>query len=183
MDSLKAFLKQTTEPLLPVAASDADAAASAADAPPSAGSGDDDAAATDAEGGMFSSWLGSDEPDPWLPSLSRKQRLLAFVACITVSMICFTFSFLFLPVIMLKARKFSLLFSMGSLAALSSLAMLRGPAKFVAFMLARERAPNTIVYLLTLFGTLYCAMVLRKTIPTLVVASMQFAVVLSYFAS
>lgn len=90
---------------------------------------------------------------------------------------------MFLPVIVLKARKFSLLFSMGSLASLGSLAMLRGPGNFAKFLLTRERAPYTLFYLGTLFATLYCAMGLKQTIPTIVAAALQFAVVLSYFSA
>lgn len=54
---------------------------------------------------------------------------------------------MFLPVIMVKARKFSLLFSMGSLASLGSLAMLRGPGNFAAFLFKKERAPYSLFYL------------------------------------
>ena len=62
------------------------------------------------------------------------------------------------PVIVLKARKFALLFSMGSLSAMGSVAMLRGPASFVAYMFSRERLLLSSIYVGSLLATLYCAM-------------------------
>eukprot|EP00729_Bicosta_minor_P004170 gene4170-27864_t len=181
MEKVKGFFSSTVEPLLPVSAPAEGEGAGAAAA------GDEQEGEGGSEGGssMFSSWVGGDdaEPDPWFPSMTRKQRLLGFVCCITVSIFCFSLACMFLPVIVLKARKFSLLFSMGSLASLGSLAMLRGPGNFAKFLLTRERAPHTLFYLGTLFATLYCAMGLKQTIPTIVAAALQFAVVLSYFSA
>jgi hypothetical protein len=63
-----------------------------------------------------------------------------------------------LPVVVIKARKFALLFSMGSISALVSVAMLRGPSTFFAYMFSKERAVLSAAYVLSLVLTLYCAM-------------------------
>lgn len=78
-----------------------------------------------------------------------------------------------LPVVYLKSRKFSLLFSLGSLFVLGALAMLRGPAAFVAHLMGRDRWPLSLLYLTSVFATLYCAMGLRRSLPTLFTAACQ----------
>lgn len=128
--------------------------------------------------GYFSGWLGeTEEDDAWIPSLTRKQRLLAFFGFSAVSIFCFAVSLILLPVIVLKARKFALLFSLGSVCALASLAMLRGPSKFFGFMFSRERWMFSAGYVVSLVLTLYCAMGLRRTVPTVFAASFQFAII------
>eukprot|EP00041_Stephanoeca_diplocostata_P006630 m.90400 g.90400 ORF g.90400 m.90400 type:complete len:206 (+) comp16455_c0_seq7:48-665(+) len=107
----------------------------------SASSGGNDA--TD----YFNGWFAESEveKDPMIPSLSRKQRVLAFVGFATLSIFCLSLSLMMAPFIVLKARKFSLLFSMGSLFALVSVAMLRGPSSFLAYMTTKERLPTSAV--------------------------------------
>ena len=73
----------------------------------------------------------------------------------------------------LKGRKFSLLFSLGSVFVLAALAMLRGPAAFFKHMISKERILLTLAYVAALALTLYCAMGLRRTLPTVVAATLQ----------
>lgn len=125
----------------------------------------------------FSGWMGeTEEDDAWIPSLTRKQRLLAFFGFAFLSAFCFSVSIMLTPFIVFKARKFALLFSTGSLSAILSLSMLRGPSKFWSFMLSKERWMFTVAYMLSLIFTLYCAMGLRRTVPTIFAASCQLAV-------
>lgn len=162
MDGLKS--------LLPVSVQDAD--------PPDPGAAADN---EDLSSSYFSGWMGeTEEPDPWIPSLTRKQRLLAFFAFSCLSIFCFTMAMLLLPFIVLKARKFALLFSMGSLSSIISLSMLRGPSKFMAYMFSREKMLFSAGYFISLFLTLYCAMGLRRTVPTIFSASVQFAIIGQY---
>lgn len=46
---------------------------------------------------------------------SRLQRIIGFVTCIGLGIFCMTVSTFYIPVLILKARKFALLFSLGSL--------------------------------------------------------------------
>ena len=82
-------------------------------------------------------------------------------------------SYLWLPIIYLKARKFALLFTLGSLSMLAAMALLRGPTAFCRHLLSSSRVLFIVVYLATMIGTLYCAMGLRKTVPTIICASAQ----------
>ena len=60
----------------------------------------------DLSSSYFSGWMGeTEEPDRWIPSLTRKQRLLAFFAFSCLSIFCFTMAMLLLPFIVLKVRR------------------------------------------------------------------------------
>eukprot|EP00038_Savillea_parva_P010776 m.192682 g.192682 ORF g.192682 m.192682 type:complete len:202 (+) comp18720_c0_seq1:387-992(+) len=130
----------------------------------------------------FSGWFGEGDEakDAWLPSMSRKDRLLAFVGLSSMGILCFALSFLLLPVVVIKARKFALLFSLGSLSALGSVAMLRGPATFAGYMFSKERMVLSAAYVLSLLLTLYSAMGMRRTVPTVFCATFQILILGRY---
>lgn len=124
------------------------------------------------------SWPWSAEPDPCLPGLSRKQRLVAFGVCISFSALCFGLSALYAPLLLLYARKFALLWSLGSLFAIAGAAILRGPSRFIGFP-----SPGAAVYLCALGGTLYAALSLHSTVLTALGAILQIAVIVGYVVS
>jgi len=121
----------------------------------------------------ISNWLKSDnaEEESWFqetkkeccPSLSRFQRITGFCICIFMGILCFSLSAIYIPVLILKARKFALLFTLGSLFFNLSFAFLWGPLAHLKHMVSRDRVCLTITYGLTLFGTLYCALHLQST--------------------
>ncbi|KAJ8274355.1 hypothetical protein COCON_G00089800 [Conger conger] len=121
------------------------------------------------------SWPWSSEPDPCLPGLSRSQRLVAFGVCILLSALCFGLSALYAPLLLLKARKFALLWSLGSVFALLGAAVLRGPSKFIT-----TPTPGAAVYLCSLAGTLYAALSLHSTLLTALGAALQIAAIVGY---
>lgn len=59
---------------------------------------------------------------------------------------------------MFKARKFALLFTLGSCFILSSFFFLNGPANQLASLLKREKMPFTLGYLGSLAATLYTSL-------------------------
>ncbi|KAK6310303.1 hypothetical protein J4Q44_G00183580 [Coregonus suidteri] len=124
------------------------------------------------------SWPWSTEPDPCLPGMSRLQRLVAFGVCIAFSALCFGLSALYAPLLLLYARKFALLWSLGSLFAILGAAILRGPIKLIA-----RPTPSAVVYLCSLGGTLYAALRLHNTILTALGAIVQVAVIVGYIVS
>ncbi|XP_062337264.1 vesicle transport protein SFT2C [Osmerus eperlanus] len=124
------------------------------------------------------SWPWSTEPDPCLPGMSRSQRLVAFGTCITFSAICFGLSALYAPLLLLYARKFALLWSLGSLFALMGAAILKGPSKLIG-----TPTPGAAVYLCSLGGTLYAALSLHSTVLTALGAIVQIAVIAGYVVS
>lgn len=106
-------------------------------------------------------------------TLSRTQRFLGFGICLFFGILCFILSFLYIPVLLLQARKFALLFTLGSLFFLLSFSFLYGPWSHLKSMFSKERALTTSIYLVTLTATLYCALHLQSTPWTIVCAVLQ----------
>lgn len=120
------------------------------------------------------SWPWWAEPDPCLPGLSRRQRLCACAVCGAFSALCFALSALYAPLLLLYARKFALLWSLGSLFAIAAVAVLRGPSRLAASL---PTSPGAAVYLCALGGTLYAALSLHSTVLTALGAALQVAVI------
>lgn len=154
---------------------------SAAPAPPAGGSQEEAGA-----GGGLRAWLGALSPfpagavpawpwageeDPCLPGLSRWQRLAGGGLCALLAALCFALAGLCVPLLLLRARKFALLWSLGSLCALGAAALLRGPAR-----LLREPGRGAPLYLAALLGTLYAALALRSTALTALGAAAQIGI-------
>ncbi|XP_044161583.1 vesicle transport protein SFT2C [Bufo gargarizans] len=118
-------------------------------------------------GGLSWSWSALD-PDPFLPGMSGTQRLMAAALCAAMAALCFGLAALYVPLLLLRARKFAMLWSMGSVLGLGSVSLLRGPSR-----LLREPDPWTFFYLVALGGTLYAALGFRSTPLTLLGAVVQ----------
>ncbi|XP_054242093.1 vesicle transport protein SFT2C [Indicator indicator] len=125
-------------------------------------------AAAGSGSGSGSGWPWASEADPCLPGLSRWQRLVGSGLCLLLAAICFGLAALYAPVLLLRARKFALLWSLGSVCALGAAALLRGPAR-----LLREPSRGFLLYLVALGGTLYAALGLRSTLLTALGAAVQ----------
>jgi len=108
-----------------------------------------------------------------LPSLSKKQRIIGFMTSLVLGTICFGLAISFLPMLVINPRKFSLLFSLGSLFTISSFSFLWGPYNHITHLFSKERLPFTLVYFTTLIGTLYFAMGLQSAILTPIAAVLQ----------
>lgn len=127
-----------------------------------------------------SSWPWTSDPDPCLGGLSRGQRLVAFGVCAAFSALCFGLSALYAPLLLLYARKFALLWSLGSLFAIAAVAVLRGPVKLLYGL---PTSPAAAAYLVALGGTLYAALSLQSTALTALGAAVQVAVILGAVVS
>jgi len=126
-----------------------------------------------------SSWFKKEE-HTCCPSMSKKQRILGFVTSLVLGLICFGLSSAYVPLLLFKARKFSLLFSLGSVFTMASFSFLWGPWNHVTHLFSKERLPFTLVYLSTLTATLYFAMGMQSTVLTTVAAVCQL-VALAWF--
>ncbi|XP_043928000.1 vesicle transport protein SFT2C [Protopterus annectens] len=123
-----------------------------------------------------SSWPWSGEPDPCLPQgMTRWQRLTGAGICLVFAAICFGLALLYAPLLLLRARKFALLWSLGSLFALAAVALVRGPSRLLAFP-----SPAGAVYATALLGTLYAALSLQSTVLTTLGAAVEIAAVAVY---
>ena len=98
--------------------------------------------------------------------------------CLMTGIVCMSLATLYIPVIVLRGRKFALLFSFGSLFFLSrfgrraectervivlrflfaSFSMLWGPTNHLRHLTSIERLPFSILYIGTLVGTMYCSL-------------------------
>jgi len=129
------------------------------------------------EQGRSTSWFGDKD---CCPSLSRKQRIFGFVTSLVLGLVCFGLASAYIPFLVLKARKFSLLFSLGSVFTMASFSFMWGPCNHLKHLFSKDRLPFTLIYLTTLAGTLYFAMGLQSTILTTVAAVCQI-VALTWF--
>ncbi|XP_076357858.1 uncharacterized protein LOC143250762 isoform X3 [Tachypleus tridentatus] len=97
---------------------------------------------------------------------------------------CFpTLAGFYVPFLLLKARKFALLYSLGSLFIICSFSLLWGPVTHAKQLCSRERLPFTSIYFGTMFTTLYFALWARSTIPTAVSAICQVISLIWYTIS
>lgn len=119
-----------------------------------------------------------------LPSVTRGQQLAAGGACLLLAALCFGLAALYAPVLLLRARKFALLWSLGSVLALVGGALLRGGAA-CGRLLRCEETPSrpALFYAAALGATLYAAMGLRSTPLTALSAGAQVAALLALLAS
>lgn len=128
------------------------------------------------------SWYANAQND-YCPSLSKKQRIFGFVTCLGLGLFFFSFATLYIPVIVLKARKFALMFSLGSLFTMGSFSFLWGPCNHLQHLFSKDRLPFTSVYLGTLTATLYFALGLQSYMLTSVAAVGQVIALLWFVIS
>lgn len=114
-----------------------------------------------------------------LPSVTRTQQLAASGVCLLLAMLCFGLAALYAPALLLRARKFALLWSLGSALALAGGTLLRGGAA-CGRLLRGEEAPSqpALLYVVALGATLYAALGLRSTLLTALGACAQVAALL-----
>ncbi|XP_060034149.1 vesicle transport protein SFT2C [Erinaceus europaeus] len=88
---------------------------------------------------------------------ARAQRLAAGGVCLLLAALCFGLALLMAPALLLRARKFALLWALGSALGLAGGALLRGGAAGAAVP-----AGPALLYLGALAATLYAALGLRS---------------------
>lgn len=115
-----------------------------------------------------------------LPSVTRTQRLAASGGCLLLAALCFVLAALHAPVLLLRARKFALLWSLGSVLALAGGTLLRGGAA-CGRLLRGEETPSrpALLYVAALGATLYAALGLRSTLLTALGAFLQVVALLT----
>lgn len=128
-------------------------------------------------------WNNAVQEDPWMPAMTKQQRLMGFMAFLLGGWLCFGLSIIYIPFILIKARKYVLLFSLGSVFTLGSFSMLWGPWNHLTHLLKRNRLPFTVSYFSTLFLTIYTAMVMKSTVLTVLCAAAQFVALMWYVFS
>ncbi|XP_023416870.2 vesicle transport protein SFT2C [Cavia porcellus] len=119
-----------------------------------------------------------------VPNVTRGQRLAAGGGCLLLAALCFGLAALYAPVLLLRARKFALLWSLGSALALTGGALLRGGAAYERLLRCEETPSRpALAYLAALGATLYAALALRSTALTVLGACSQGAALLAWLVS
>jgi len=146
------------------------------------GGDDEEALLSDNESSSSGNWYTEAKKDCF-PSLTKKQRIFGFVTSLGLGLFFFSFATFYIPIIVIKARKFALMFSLGSLFTLGSFSFLWGPCNHLTHLFSKERLPFTSVYLGTLTLTLYFALGLQSYILTSVAAVGQVLALLWFVIS
>ena len=128
-------------------------------------------------------WFTKAKSDPCLPSLSKKQRIIGFMLFLVLGLFCFFLCSLYIPVLVLKARKFALLYTMGSLFFLMSFSALWGPVNHLKHLFSGDRILFSAVYFLTIAATLYFSMWKRSFFMTIICAVIQILAMVWYIIS
>ncbi|XP_071147565.1 uncharacterized protein [Mytilus edulis] len=128
-------------------------------------------------------WFSQAQKDPYLPSLTKKQRILGFILCLLMGTFCFSLASLYIPLLILKARKFAVLYTLGSLFIISSFSLLWGPMNHFKHLFSVERLPFTTAYFGSMLATLYFSLWLRSTVFTVIFAVIQILAFVWYIVS
>lgn len=123
------------------------------------------------------SWL-KETQDSCCPKLSRLQRIVGFVACLGMGALCLTISTFYIPVLMFKARKFALLYTLGSVFFILSFCFLSGFTAFFKQMFSKQRLLVSASYTFCLVATLYWSLFAQSTALTVLFAVAQIIALL-----
>uniref|UniRef100_A0A915Q7K7 Vesicle transport protein n=1 Tax=Setaria digitata TaxID=48799 RepID=A0A915Q7K7_9BILA len=87
--------------------------------------------------------------------MSRIQRIVAFFMSLGAAFFCFGIAIFLLPAVVIQARKFAALNTLGSVMLILSFAFLWGPISYMKHMFSEQRRHVTIVYFISVVTTLY----------------------------
>ena len=104
---------------------------------------------------------------------SRIQRILGFGVCLALGIFFLTVSTFYIPVLVLKARKFALLYTMASVMFMLSIGFLLGFGTTIKQLFSKERMWVSGSYVACLFATLYFSVIHQSTALTALFAVAQ----------
>jgi len=110
-------------------------------------------------------------------------KLLQFGGIFLFGMFLLSMSFSFLPLLPVQPQKFALLFALGSITVLGSVAWLKGPSAFLWQIIQRDKLAFSVMYGIGLLGSLWATLIARSYIFTAVFGVMQAVGLLYFLAS
>mmetsp|Transcript_11328 Transcript_11328/g.19822 ORF Transcript_11328/g.19822 Transcript_11328/m.19822 type:complete len:243 (-) Transcript_11328:214-942(-) len=117
-------------------------------------------------------------------SIPSGQQLVYFFAFLAGGGVFLLLAFvIFLPVIILSPSKFALSFTLGCLLIMVGFAQLRGWQQQLGHMFSKERLPFSAAYLGSIAATLYCALVMKSYLLSLLCSGLQVVTLLYYLMS
>jgi len=130
-----------------------------------------------ASDGLSSLGFGGNDQEEDNPfGLSRFQRYVTFIIFCCAGGLCFVLSVFSLT--MLNPKKFAALFTFGSVLIMLSFGILNGPKTQLKSLLAKERIPYTIIYILSMILSLYAAIIKSSFLWTIVASIIQLLALL-----
>ncbi|EEB06004.1 hypothetical protein SJAG_01027 [Schizosaccharomyces japonicus yFS275] len=116
-------------------------------------------------------------------TLSRWERILLFALCLIGSITCYTVACFMFPTLVLRPRKFILLWTYGSILCVLAFAILIGFKAHFVQLVSSERLPTTLAYFLTLACTLVSTVKLHSTILSIVFGVMHLLALIAYIVA
>lgn len=114
----------------------------------------------------------------WLIFQTRLQRIIGFVLCLGMGVFCFSLSIFFIPVLVLKARKFAMLYTLGSIFFITSFCFLSGFVAFFKQFFSKQRLAVSLTYSSSMMATLYFSLIAQSTALTVLFAVVQIIALL-----
>lgn len=121
--------------------------------------------------------------EPGYLELSRWDRMLIFGLTFAGSVCCYTVCIFLFPVLLLKPRKFALLWSLGSIFFLVSFGVLQGFRPYMTHLFSSTRAVFTVVFVTSIVMTLVASLSLHSTLLSIVFAAVQLLSAVWYTVS
>lgn len=115
--------------------------------------------------------------------LSYFEKISLFIVCILGCYTCYSICFLFFPILSLKPRKFSLIWTLGSILFLLAFIILNGMNKFFSNAITLDRLPFTISFILSIITTLIFSLIYKSNILVIISCIIQFVCSLYYTIS
>ncbi|KAJ1959771.1 protein transport protein sft2 [Dipsacomyces acuminosporus] len=115
--------------------------------------------------------------------LTLMQRWIGFGGCALLALFCYIMAFMSLPWMIISPQKFATAFSLGSIATITGIALLRGPRAHTQHMLSRERLLFTISYFGSVFFTLFFSVIVHSYLGTLFFVVIQVIALVWYVVS
>lgn len=106
-------------------------------------------------------------------NLSYFERISLFVVCILGCYACYSICFIFFPILSLKPKKFSLIWSIGSILFLVAFAILNGPKKFFNHAISADRLPFTISFVGSIIMTLIFSLIWKHALFVIIACIIQ----------
>ncbi|KAJ1830761.1 protein transport protein sft2 [Coemansia sp. RSA 2711] len=115
--------------------------------------------------------------------LTLMQRWIGFAGCAVLALFCFMMAVMALPMMVVSPQKFATAFSLGGLATISGIALLRGPRAHTKHLLSRERLLFTVSYFASVFFTLFFSAIMHTYLGTLLCVIVQIIALVWYVVS
>ncbi|CAI2380495.1 unnamed protein product [Moneuplotes crassus] len=96
-----------------------------------------------------------------------------FAIFLAIGCVFLLLSLFFLPTVVLSPHKFAMLFSIGSMCILASMAFYRGPVTYTKRLFRKDQALISIMYIISLFLTLYASMIAGSFLLTMISCGIQ----------